>query len=240
MFKKIQMKVLLTGMEFLDRHPLLVRFFLRPLSRMPFVSKRLMVLFKAFAGHTAFEMHYVDLERGRIGIGGVEEILFGSKVIEQMHKVLEKRLPQEEKKEALYELGYNLCRWEVSTALEGGKWAPGVLVPLIKNSTIVDDMRSDPLLARFFVRVMGMVSRLITDEGGWGHLEFEVEGKPMRVILSNSQEAAWLGPSEGPVCHLYAGIVAGYASAISGEELRAREVECRAAGAPACVFEIDR
>ncbi|MBN2025299.1 MAG: 4-vinyl reductase [Actinobacteria bacterium] len=240
MLKRIKLKVLLSGMEFVERHPLLVRFLLRPLSRMPFVSGRLMVLFKAFAGHTAFEMHYVDLERGRIGIGGVEEILFGSKVIEQMHKVLEKRLSEEEKYEALYELGHNLCRWEVSTALESGKWAPGVLVPLIRNSTIVDDMRSDPLLARFFVRVMGMVSRLITDEGGWGHLEFEVQSRPLRVTLSNSQEAAWLGPSHKPVCHLYAGIVAGYASAISGEELRAREVECRAMGAPACVFEIDR
>jgi predicted hydrocarbon binding protein len=240
MFKKAQLKVLLSGMEFMEEHPLFVRFFLRPLSRTPFLSRKLMVLFKAFMGSTAFEMHYVDLERGRIGIGGVEEILFGSKVIEQLHKVLEKRLPEEEKNEALYEIGHNLCRWEVSTALESGEWAPGVLVPLIKSSTIVDDMRSDPLLARFFVKTMGMVSRLITDEGGWGHLEFEVQSQPLRVILSNSQEAAWLGPSDRPVCHLYAGIVAGYASAISGEELRSREVECRAMGASRCIFEINR
>lgn len=240
MFKKAQLKALLAGMDFLEKHPLFVRFFLRPVSRVPFLSRRIMVLFGAFLGHSAFAMHYVDPERGRIGIGGVEEILFGSKVIEQMHRVLEKRLPGEEKNEALYELGYNLCHWEVSTALEGGQWAPGVLVPLIKNSTIVDDMRSDPLLARFFLKVMGMVSRLITDEGGWGHLEFEVQSKPMRVKLSNSQEAAWLGPSDKPVCHLYAGIVAGYASTISGEELHAREVECKAMGAPDCVFEIDR
>lgn len=240
MLKKAQLKILLSGMEFLEGHPWLVRFLLRPLSRIPFFSKKLLVLFRAFMGNTAFEMHYVDLERGRIGIGGVEEILFGSKVIEQLHKVLERRLPEEEKNAALYELGYNLCRWEVSTALDSGQWAPGVLVPLIRNSTIVDDMRSDPLLARFFVKTMGMVSRLTTDEGGWGHLDFDVQAKPMRVILSNSQEAAWLGPADRPVCHLYAGIVAGYASAISGEELRAREVECRAMGAPGCVFEIDR
>jgi predicted hydrocarbon binding protein len=62
----------------------------------------------------------------------------------------------------------------------------------------------------------------------------------MRVLLSNSQEASWLGPCDKPVCHLYTGIVAGYASAISGEELRAHEVECKAMGAPKCVFEIDR
>lgn len=240
MFKKAKLRVLLAGIGFLERHSLLVRFCLRPLSRTPLLSRRLMVLFKAFLGHTAFEMHYVDRERGRIGIGGVEEILFGSKVIEQMHRVLEKRLPEKEKNEALYELGYNLCRWEVCTALESGQWAPRMLVPLIRNSTIVDDVRSDPLLARFFLEVMGEVSRLITDEGGWGHLEFEVKSQPLRVFLTNSQEAAWLGPSQRPVCHLYAGIVAGYTSAISGEELRACEVECRAMGAERCVFEIDR
>ena len=111
---------------------------------------------------------------------------------------------------------------------------------MIASSTIVDDVRADPFLARFFLKVMGTVSRLITDEGGWGHLDFDVESSPMRVYLSNSQEASWLGASDRPVCHLYAGIVAGYTSAISGEELVAREVECAAMGAPKCVFEIDR
>ncbi|MDY6796613.1 MAG: 4-vinyl reductase [Actinomycetota bacterium] len=240
MFREIQLKVLLSGFDFLDMHPLLTRFVLRPISRAPFLRKRLMVLPRAFMGGTAFEIHDVDLEKGRIGISGVEEIMFGSKVVEQLHEVLGRRFGEEEKNGALYEPGYNLCRWEVSTALEGGKWAPGILVPLIANSTILDDMSSDPLLARFFVKVMDMVSRLITDEGGWGHLEFEVETQPLRVRLSNSKEAAWLGPSDKPVCHLYAGIMAGYASAISGEELEEREVECRAMGEPCCTFEIDR
>jgi uncharacterized protein len=241
MLKKVQLKVLLSGMEFLEAHPILVRLFLRPVSMLPLLSKRLMVLPRAFMGSTAFEIHDVDFERGRIGIGGVEEIMFGAKIAEQLHRVLEKRLGAEGTEEALYELGYNLCRWEVATALQGGRWAPGLLVPLIANSTIIDDVRNDPTLARFFIKVMNMVSRLITDEGGWGHLEFEgVTESPMRVVLKNSQEASWLKPSKEPVCHLYAGIVAGYTSAISGEELRAREVQCLAAGAPHCVFEIDR
>ena len=240
MKKKTQVKALLSGMDFLERHPLFVRTFLRPVSRIPFVSRRLMVLPRAFLGQTAFEIHDVDMKRGRIGIGGVEEIMFGCKIVEQMHSVLASRLGEEEKNAALYELGYNLCRWEVGTALEGGRWAPDVLVPLMSNSTVIDDVRTDPDLARFFGKVMDSVSRLITDEGGWGHLDFEVESSPMRVYLSHSQEAAWLGPSEKPVCHLYAGIVAGYTSAISGEELKAREVECSAAGAPRCVFEVER
>lgn len=234
------MGVLLLAMEFTRNHPTITRFVLRPVSRMPGLSRRMPVLFKAFMGQTAFEIHDVDIERGRIAIGGVEEIMFGSKVVEQLHAVLESRFGARAKNEALYELGLNLCRWEVSTALASGRWAPGALVPLIANSAIVDEVRADPLTARFFGEVMGMVSRLITDEGGWGHLEFEVLPRPMRVLLYDSQEAAWLGPSEEPVCHLYAGIVAGYASVITGEELHAKEVECRAMGAARCAFEIDR
>ena len=64
------MKVLLSGMEFLEAHPRLVRLFLRPVSRLPLLSQKLMVLPRAFMGSTAFEIHDVDLERGRIGIGG--------------------------------------------------------------------------------------------------------------------------------------------------------------------------
>ncbi len=240
MHRELQIRVLLAVMDFLERHPVLVRAVLRPLSRAPLLSGRLMVLAKYFMGNSAFEIHDVDLDRGRISIGGVEEIMFGSRVVEQLHSVLGRRLGEEQAREALYEIGYNLCRWEVSTALEGGRWAPRLLVPLIARGDILDDVRSNPLIARFFVKTMDAVSRLITDEGGWGHLEFEgVRSVPMLITLRNSQEAGWLGPSKEPVCHLYAGIVAGYASAISGREMRAREVECRAAGAPACVFQIE-
>jgi hypothetical protein len=44
-------------MEFLERHPLLVRGFLRPLSRVPVFSRRLKVLPRAFKGNTAFDIH---------------------------------------------------------------------------------------------------------------------------------------------------------------------------------------
>jgi len=198
------------------------------------------VLPRAFLGATAFEIHDVDLNRGRIGIGGVEEILAGSKIIELLHTVLQERLGREEKNRALYELGVKLCTWEVTQSLEGGRWAPASLVPLMRNGRILDEVQRDPVTARFFQGVMNKVSRLITDEGGWGHLEFELSSFPLRVILSHSQEAAWLGPSDEPVCHFYAGIVAGYAGTISGERLTAREVECKATGAPHCVFELLR
>jgi len=227
-------------MELLERHPRFVKTFLRPLANAPIVSERMKVLLRAFLGATAFEIHDVDREKGRIGIGGVEEIMAGSKIIELLHTVLAERLGEEEKNRALYELGVKLCTWEVSQSLKNGKWAPASLVPLMMNGEILDEVQRDPLMARFFQQVMNKVSRLITDEGGWGHLEFELSSFPLRVVLSNSQEAAWLGPSDQPVCHFYAGIVAGYAGTISGEALRAREVSCKAAGAPHCVFELVR
>ena len=236
----LKVRVPLAGIEFLEKHPRTVKWFLRPLANAPGLSKLLPVMFRGYMGATAFEIHDVDLSRGRIAIGGVEEIIFGAKIAELLHTVLAARMGEEEAEKALFEIGLNLCKWEVGTALAGGKWAPRPLVPLIANATIIDDIRTDKTLARFFLKVMGMVSRLITDEGGWGHLEFEVESSPMRVFLTNSQEAAWMGPSDKPVCHLYAGIVAGYASAISGEDLTAREVACKAMGAPHCIFEIDR
>ena len=188
-------------------------------------------------GHTAFEMitsPRARAHRHRRGGG----ILFGQGDRADA-RVLEKRLPKK-KNEALYELAITCAAGRSAPPWRAGSGRHACWWPLIRNSTIVDDVRSDPLLARFFLEVMGEVSRLITDEGGWGHLEFEVKSQPLRVFLTNSQEAAWLGPSQRPVCHLYAGIVAGYTSAISGEELRACEVECRAMGAERCVFEIDR
>jgi predicted hydrocarbon binding protein len=104
----------------------------------------------------------------------------------------------------------------------------------------LDEVRRDPLTARVLARTLRMMSKLITDEGGWGHLEFDVVADPIRVVLSHSQEARWLGPASRPVCRFYAGIVAGYAGTLAGEPMQAEETACRAAGAPDCVFEVTR
>ena len=222
------------------RHPLLVKSLLRPLANAPLLSKRLMVLPRAFMGATAFEIHDVDPSTGRIGIGGVEEIMAGSKIIHLLHETLAARLAAEEKDRALYEMGVKLCTWEVSQALGSGRWAPSSLTPLIMNARILDEVREDPVVRRFFGRVLTMMSRLITDEGGWGHLDFDFSGLPLKVFLENSQEARWLGPSKRPVCSFYAGIVAGYAGTIAGEPFACRETACAATGAPRCVFELTR
>jgi uncharacterized protein len=238
--KKRKVQFLLAGMNLLDKLRVPIKIFLKPIANAPFISKQMKVLVRAYMGATAFDIHDVDMKKGRISIGGVEEIMAGSKIIELLHTVLAAKLGEKEKNKTLYEIGINLCKWEVSQSLAGGRWVPAPLVPLIVNSEIIDEVQREPLMARFFGKSMDMVSRLITDEGGWGHLDFDFSSLPMKVTLSNSQEAQWLPGSSKPVCHFYAGIVAGYASAISGEEMLAREVECRAMGAPRCVFHVSR
>ncbi|MEW5733335.1 MAG: V4R domain-containing protein [Thermodesulfobacteriota bacterium] len=231
----------LTGMiEFLERHPRMVRLLLKPVANAPVLSRMIPVLPRAYMGATAFEIHDVDRKKGRIGIGGVEEIMAGSKIIHLLHTTLGARLPSEEKNQALYDLGVSLCTWEVTQALSHGRWAPAMLTPLIVRSRILDEVQQDPLLARFFEKTLAMMSRLITDEGGWGRLRFDVRSLPLRVTLENSQEARWLGPSHKPVCYFYAGIVAGYASTIAQEPFSCREVSCKAMGHENCVFELTR
>jgi bacteriochlorophyll 4-vinyl reductase len=237
---RIKVGLLLALIAALEKVPVLVKLFLRPIANAPVISKKMKVLIRAYMGATAFDIHDVDLKNGRIGIGGVEEIMAGSIIIKLLHTILAEKMGEEKKNKTLYEIGINLCKWEVSQSLGQGRWAPKVLVPVIVNSRIIDEVQTDPLMARFFAKTMNMVSRLITDEGGWGHLDFDFSSMPLKVTLSNSQEARWLPGSRKPVCHFYAGIVAGYASAISGEELEVKEVACRSMGAPSCVFHVTR
>ena len=234
-----QMILMNRAMVFLKRHPLIVRVFLRPLANAPWISKKLPVLFRAFMGATAFEIHDVDKANGRIGIGGVQEIMAGSKIIHLLHSTLSDCMENDKKEQTLYEMGKSLCKWEVSQALEHGRWAPEPLIPLIINGKILEQIQQDSVTAEFFGNVVETMSKLITDGGGWGHLNFDFSKFPLTVLLDNSQEASWLGPSHRPTCSFYSGIVAGYASTISGQELVAKEIACKAMGHPQCVFELN-
>lgn len=226
--------------ETLDRHPRLARALFAPLANAPLLGRRLPVLVRAFLGATAFEIHDVDLAHGRIGIGGVDEVIFSSKFLEAFHRIIAEEAGSAERRNAaLYRVGKEGGHWEVSEALEHGKWGPRPLVRLIESRSASEQLRSDPWMARFFAIVMKMVCRLIINEGGWGVVQsLELEQDPMRVTLGYSNEARWLAPSETPVCFLCAGVIAGYASRIFGRDLDAVEVRCAAMGAPACVFEL--
>ncbi|RJP27715.1 MAG: 4-vinyl reductase [Actinobacteria bacterium] len=235
---KVRLAVIL--LDLLARHPLFVRIFLRPLANAPFFSRKLNVMFRAFMGSTAFEIHDVDVENGRIGIGGVDEMLFGSEFIHILHEAFGDIVAEEEKERILYDIGFKACYYEAQEALHKGRWAPRTLVPLIYNREIVDRIRSDPLMARFFNHIENMVTRIILNEGGWGSVDFDFKARPIEVRLYNSQEARYLGPADKPVCRFFTGFIAGHASSLLGERVEAREVSCAAMGAPCCRFEIDR
>lgn len=237
----LKQRVLSEVMSTLDRHPRLSRLLLRPIASVPRLSDALKVLPRAFMGASAFEIHDVDVEAGRIGIGGVDEVIFSSKFVELFHRELAAKMGEEEKNRTLYAIGRQGAWWEVDQALAHQRWAPKRLADLIANGATLDALRAEPELARFFELTMKMVLRLIINEGGWGVVdELDFASRPIRSSLVNSQEARWLGPAETPQCHLAAGAMAGYASRIFGETLTAREVECEATGASRCLFEIDR
>ena len=109
-------------------HPRLFRWLLSPIARFPFLGKHLPVVPRCVLGATAFEAHRVDMVRGRIGIGGVDEALTGSKLIQLMHTVTAKRVGEAESARMLYELGEGTCRWELGEALRHGLWAAQSLV----------------------------------------------------------------------------------------------------------------
>ncbi len=238
--QKVFVPVAAPVMEFLEQPPAPVKMLLRPIANAPWLSKHFQVLVRAYMGATGFEIHEVDVEKGRISIGQVDEVLFGSEIVKILSDVLQ-RFGDEERVKALYEIGYQAGFQEAKFALEKGYWAPKVLVPLVTSSGLIDRVRSDRHMARFFNQVEKMVARIILNEGGWGRVEsFDYQSSPIRITLLYSPEAEWLGPADRPVCHIFAGLLAGHASAISGETLEAHEVECAATGAARCVFEIDR
>jgi len=225
-------------MDFSDSHPRLVKYALRPVANLPVLSKRMKVMIRAYMGANSFDIHDVDVERGRIGIGGVDEIMFGSELLRVLHEVFA-RMGPEEKERALYDVGFVTGYYEAKDAIRKGRFAPRVFLPLITGGDLLARVRKDPAMASFLNKVIAMESRLIINEGGWGSVqEFDFASTPLTAVLANSQEVVWMGPSDGPVCHYFAGGVAGHASAITGEWFEGVEVECAAAGAPRCVFEM--
>lgn len=235
MFK---VRAALALMEFNERHPRLVRYVLRPIANAPGLSSRLKVMVRAYMGSNSFDIHDVDVEKGRIGIGGVDEIMFGSELLRVLHEVLG-RMGTAEQRRALYDIGFVTGYYEAMDAIRKGEWAPRVFVPLITGGNLLERVRSDPLMAGFLNKVLRMESRIIINEGGWGSIEEVDYGSiPVRAVLANSQEAEWMGPSDEPVCHYFAGGAAGHVSAITGERFEGSEVECRAAGSERCVFEM--
>lgn len=234
----LKLRVAVALMQFSEDHPRFARTLLRPIANAPWLRRRLPVMARAYMGATSFDIHDVDLARGRIGIGGVDEIMFGSELLAVLHEVLG-RQGEQERRRALYDVGFVTGYYEAMDAIRRGRWAPKVFVPLMTSGGLLERVRRDPLMARFLDKVLYTESRIIISEGGWGVVErFDYGTDTLTVVLAHSQEADWMGPGAQPLCHYFAGGAAGHVSAITGEWFEGREIECAGAGAAHCVFEM--
>jgi len=78
-------------------------------------------------------------------------------------------------------------------------------------------------------------------EIGWGNFEVEEFDKKQRklvVVVRDSPFAAAYGSSDGGVCHMIRGVLAGMAAGIFGTDVYSEETHCRAKGDPWCRFAI--
>jgi uncharacterized protein len=226
--------------DFLDKHPLLVHKVLRRIANTPGLRRHLKVIVRAFMGATAFDCHLVDVEKGRVYFGGVEEIIMPAEMVKIQRQVLAEILGEEEAEKAFYEMGYEGMYREMSYGIGEGLWIPGFSASLINDTGSIDKIRTNPAMGRMIERSTALMLRLIAMEGGWGRVASDILAEPVIVTVENSPEARWLGPSDKPVCHMFAGVAAGNTSFVSGEKYRARETSCAAMGAPCCVFELER
>jgi predicted hydrocarbon binding protein len=74
---------------------------------------------------------------------------------------------------------------------------------------------------------------------GWGKWEVETESKQKGFLFINlfdSMVARTLGDVGKPVCHLYAGLFAGFFTAMTSRELGCIEIQCYAMGETYCKF----
>jgi uncharacterized protein len=226
--------------DFLGKHPLLVEKVLRRIANLPLSRKYLKVIVRAFMGATAFDCHLVDVEKGRVNFSGVEEIIMPAVMVKIQRQVLAEILGEEEAEKAFYEMGYEGMYREMSYGIGEGRWIPGFSASLINETGSADKFRSDPSLGRMIEESTALMLRLIAMEGGWGNVASNILEEPIKVTVKNSPEARWLGPSDKPVCHMFAGVSAGNTSFINGVKYRARETSCMAMGAPCCVFELEK
>lgn len=232
-------RFLLRLTDFLERHPALVKRLLRPIANAPVARDLLPTVVRAFMGATAFDCHVVDRDKGWITFGGVKETIHPGIFTRIMYETVVEALGEVEGRQAIFEIARESMYQEIKYGVEGNH-VPGLIKPLIGDPAALGLVRSDPDLLRMTEKGMGMVVRLIADEGGWGRFSVSLAEDPIRVTVENSLDVRYLGPSPEPNCLEYLAITEGNIGYILGEKYRAREVECAAAGAPACVIELER
>lgn len=149
---------------------------------------------------------------------------------------------------ALFGRRYALLRPEILTAIQrdleatigraaagvmyragvaSGRESIGIVPELAPHEGSGDAGWNMEVLNRLWAHLgVGQIS-LTSSDPARGVYEFRVD----RSIIADAY-----GPSERPVCHLYAGWGAGILQSLTGREFRVEETECTAMGADRCVL----
>jgi hypothetical protein len=71
---------------------------------------------------------------------------------------------------------------------------------------------------------------------GWGHLTVQRLGAALAVDADDWVEADPAAQTQGPSCHVTAGVLAGMLGRLAGEHVAVLEIECRSRGDTHCRF----
>jgi len=232
-----QVRTALRLTNFLDRHPRLVRNFLRPMANAPLLRRYLWVGIRGFMGASAFDCHVIDAEEGVVDFGGVKETFYPSCMTTIMWEILSSEIGEEKAMEMIRKIAREAVYMEIKFGIEG-HWFPKRFLAFAGDPSALDAVRSDPDLLRLVSKGLNLTNRFIHDEGGYGRIEVDLASDPIRVTITNSLTARLAGRSDRPVCAASCGMIEGAMSYMLGKNFRAREVECAAMGARRCSFEL--
>jgi predicted hydrocarbon binding protein len=225
--------------EFTERHPCLSKLTLSLISSIPVLRNALPVSTRIYMGGRILESYRVDKEKGEISFAGVDRQIVGSEFLEIVHRNFKEAMGEEEAQKAMYDMHYRAMEEQLAK-LDFQSVLPAFCVPLFEAPVDISLLDSRPALARLYGKMESMLLRLLFNESGWGSPAFDSVPVPGRVTVRNSVESEWMPPSEEPVCYAMAGLLAAFVSHIAGERYLARETQCAAAGAPECVFTIEK
>lgn len=223
--------------EFTRRHPRISRLALGLAYRIPVLKKALPISSRILMGGRILESYRVDREKGEISFAGVDRQIVGSEFLEVVFRNLKDLLGEEDARRTMYDMHYRIMKEQLE-GLDYRALFPAFCAPLFGAPVDTALLEADPSLARLYAELESVLLRLLINESGWGSPRFDRLPVPERVTVRNSVEAVWMPPSKEPVCYAMAGSLTAFVSHFTGEGYAAREVQCSAAGALTCTFEL--
>lgn len=163
-------------------------------------------------GEQVAEKLRFDMEEGELSFNGVRYILIRPETIVRFQKEVEKAIGE-----------------RTSAAMSLGGYEGGSLSTKAYRERF---SLSNKEVAEF---MCDMGSQL-----GWGQFELIELGEKLVVDVHNSPFAQEYGSSDGAICHMIEGVMAGMGSTVLGSNVRSTEEKCRAKGDEVCRFVVEK